>query len=358
MNDTNVLQFVGRIYDTALQPLRWNDVVDEFAELISAGSASIQVIDPNYTENQNSTLSKHYREHPDMDVLGPAYYEEVWLKEAKAYEALFKAESPGFLSDYECMGFSDASFLEQHSPSLWMRDNFNTFNRIASRLNSTAAWRDVIAVQYHASRGEATVEEVAFANQFIPHLARAVEMGRDFSVLQGRFNTVLCALDHYHVAIWFVSYHGDVQMLNEAASRILEQKDGIGRDLRGKLCVTTKASIDLDKAIQVCSATAQGEGLDNERLLTVSRRSGKSSYLMTVAPMRDPGNEIETQYKGVIVYAIDPENIEIISTKGMADIYGLTAAEDEVCNLLVQGYSSKEIAERREVSIETVRTQN
>ena len=357
MNDPSVLKFVGRIYDAALQPQRWNEVMDEFAEVVGAAGTSLQVIDPVYKENHYTNLSSRFRDHPDFEALSKIYFEQVWLEGKKGYKALFLTDEPGFMQEYQTMGYADASYLEQYPPSLWFRDNFDIFNRMASRLNKNRGWQNMVGIGYDASRGEATQEEVAYANQFLPHLSRAVEMGRDFTLLQQRFNAVFGALDHYHVGIWFVTQHGEVLLLNQAAERILDQQDGIARNSRGRLCITTSSSADLGQVIQACSATARGEGIDSEKLLTVERRSKKDSYIMTVAPMRDPGNEIGGHYKGAIVYAIDPSNVAIISTDGLAGLYGLTEAEDKVCRLLVSGHDTRDIAEQRGVSIETVRTQ-
>ncbi|MCK5359451.1 MAG: hypothetical protein KAJ95_02430, partial [Gammaproteobacteria bacterium] len=350
MYDSSALEFVGRIYDTALQPQRWSEVMDEFAAVVSAEATAMTVVDQTYRENQFTALSSIYLDHPDYIALLKEYDEQIWVKEKKAFEALFNAELPGFVPEYQRMDFPDASYLEQHEPSLWFREHFNVFHRMGSRLKENKGWRDVVGIQYDISRGEATAEEIAYANQFIPHLCRAVDLGRDFTVLQQRFNAVFGALDHYRVGIWFVTRHNEVLLLNQAAEQIFDQKDGIGRGARGRLCITTRSSADLGQLIQACSATARGEGIDSEKLLTVERRSRKDSYIMTVAPMRDPGNEIGGHYKGAIVYAIDPSNVAIISTDGLAGLYGLTEAEDKVCRLLVSGHETRQIAVQRGVS--------
>lgn len=357
MNDASALHFIEKIYDAALQPQRWNVVMDEFAEVVGAAGTSLQVVDPFYKENHYTSLSNRFRDHPDFEALMKEYFERVWLEGKEGYKALFSTDAPGFMQEYQCMGYSDANYLEQYPPSLWFRDNFDIFNRLASRLNKNRGWRNMVSICYDSSRGEATPEEITYANQFIPHLSQAVEMGRDFTLLRKRFNTVFGALDHYRVGILFVSQYGEVLLLNQAAEGILEQNDGLSRNARGRLCVTTASSADLGQLIRVCAATARGEGIDSEKLLIVERRSDKDSYIVTVAPMRDPGNEIEDQYKGAIVYAIDPTNVAIISTSGLADLYGLTPAEEGVCRLLVSGHETRTIAEQREVSIETVRTQ-
>lgn len=59
----------------------------------------------------------------------------------------------------------------------------------------------------------------------------------------------------------------------------------------------------------------------------------------------------------MIIYVIDSANLSIVSTQGIAKLYDLTPAEDAVCNLLVKGMTTNEIAAARSVKVETVRSQ-
>lgn len=357
MQDKQVLEFIGRIYDAALHPHYWDDVLDQFTKIVNAGTTSIQVIDPKYTSHQYTALSKRMREHPDFLSLSTEYFEKVWKEEEKAYQSLFRLTEQKFLKDYDAMEFPDASYLEYHLPSKWVREHFGIFHRIASRLNLNDAWHDLVSIQYNADRGEATPEEMIQAQVYLPHLAKAVEMGREFTVLRSRFNAVLDALDYYQVGTFLISQTGNLLLANNEAERIVEERDGLERDSSGKLRVTTQASGNLGQMILNCAMTARGEGMDNEKLLTVRRKSDRDDYILTIAPMRDPENALDAHFRGAIVYAVDPANISIISTQGMAEIYGLTKAEDEICRLLVEGLDTGEIVERRGVSPETVRSQ-
>ncbi|GMR05649.1 MAG: hypothetical protein BMS9Abin25_0224 [Gammaproteobacteria bacterium] len=354
MKDKAVLEFVGRIYDAALLPERWNDVLDELAVVLNAASSSIQVLDPLYSVHQYSAVSSRFRDHTDIDELLKYYFDTLWKKEQKAYEYLFAHTDQGFLHEYVVMGFPDASYLESHEPTTWMREHFNLFHRMVSRLNITNAWQDSIAIQYDASRPEPVKEDINFANLFLPHIAKAIELGREFTVLRSRFNAVLEALDYYQVGTIIVTQNGDVILSNEEAKRVFEQKDGLSYDLKGRLSVTSSGLLSM---IKTCAATARGEGVDSEKLLAIKRRSGKDDYILTVAPMRDPQNSLDLHFRGAIVYVVDPTNISIISTAGMAKLYDLTKAEDAVCQFLVEGLDTQSIADRRSVSIETIRSQ-
>ena len=82
-----------------------------------------------------------------------------------------------------------------------------------------------------------------------------------------------------------------------------------------------------------------------------------TDYLATISPIRDVANEIEVNFKGAIVFIIDPDIKKNISTKGMDTLFNLTPAESQVCKLLLDGLNQGEIADCRNVGLETVRTQ-
>ncbi len=357
MDDKAALEFIGRIYDAALMPERWPDVLDQFSLVLNAKSSTMQVLDPLYSVHQYTTVSSNFRDHPESAALLNYYFENLWKKEQKAYEYLFDCPERGFVHGYVGMGYPDASGLEDHEPTQWLHENFNVYHRIASRLNITNAWQDSIAIQYDAARPEPGPDEINFANLFLPHIAKVVELGREFTVLRSRFNAVLDALDYYQIGTIIVTANADLILANEEAKRVFEEKDGFYCDRNGRLSVNGSASSNLLSMIQGCAATAQGKGVDSEKLLTIRRRSGKDDYILTVAPMRDPQNALDQYFRGAIVYVVDPTNVSIFSTAGMAKLYNLTAAEDNVCHCLVEGLDTQSIADRRGVSVETIRSQ-
>lgn len=351
------LALVGHIYDAVLDPAQWDSILDELADILGVGATSIQVIDPLYSSHQYTALSSRFRDNPGMESLSQEYFDDIWKHEEIIYRSLFNKNEQGFQKDYISMGFNDASDLEHHIPSIWIRKHFGLFHRIASRLNLNNAWQDLLSIQFDASHGEASEEEMQAALIFLPHLAKAIEMRRQFNVLHARFNAVLDALNHYQVGTFIVSGQGDILLHNTEAQRLIEDKDGLSRDARGRLVVTSRSGNDLLSLIQSCTLTARGEGLDSEKLMTIKRLSGQEDYILTVAPIRDPKNTIEAQFQGAIVYVIDPSNVAVISTAGMSELYGLTKAENEVCRLLVEGLTTADIAELRCVCPETVRSQ-
>jgi DNA-binding CsgD family transcriptional regulator len=115
----------------------------------------------------------------------------------------------------------------------------------------------------------------------------------------------------------------------------------------------------LRDAILKAAATAGAVGAGGgraETVLVLPRRSPGDPFLVEVAPIRDRGVELDRGFSGAIMYVIDPMRSDVVSTEGMQALYGLTGTESEICRLIVEGLGTGEVAEARNVGLETVRT--
>jgi DNA-binding CsgD family transcriptional regulator len=248
--------------------------------------------------------------------------------------------------------------LNQLPSTLWLKRECGIFHRACARLNTNKGWFDAVTVNMAADRGQITAAEAKVGNLFLPHLAKAVEVGRSFQILRARFHAVLGALDRFHMGVLILGPLGHVMLKNQEAQRILELKDGVGLDTAGKPTATdTNASRLLARAVQRALATADAQDNRAETVLSVQRRSERDAFIIEVSPLRGSELSMEGHISGAIVLLVDPAHHALASTQGIKDIYGLTDAEAEVLRLLVAGHDSEEMAEMRGVSLDTVRTQ-
>lgn len=353
--DEKGLRFISRVYDAAIRPEEWETVLDEFCKVVDARAATLQVLDPRYNENRCNAASTWYR-NPQMAKKVEAYFREIWHLEKDAYANLHRRVGEGFIPEYVSLGLHPEE-LHSHVPSRWVADNLGVFYRLGCRLNDTSVWQDQLSFHYAVGRSFASSDEISYANSFVPHLAKAVEVGRVFRVLRARFNAVLSALDHYRIATFITLQSGELVVENSEAKRILEHGDGLVKRSNGQLDTVRGEGEELRAHITQVSATACAEGIDAERIMIIARRSGAEPYLVSICPLRDPDCDIDARFRGAIVYALDPENTSVISTNGLAKLYGLTRSEATVCALLVDGMSTEDVAELRSVTVETVRSQ-
>jgi len=203
-----------------------------------------------------------------------------------------------------------------------------------------------------------TDDEKAFSMPFMPHFAKAVEQGRAFRILEARFRAALDALDRLNIGVFITLVDSQVIVLNREAARVIDLADGIALDHDRRLALTAdNERRALAQAISETSATAASEGNRPEVLLSVARKSGADPFLLAVSPLRDDGATIDSRFRGALVFAIDPENRQHISTLGMETLFSLSPAEADVLSKPLGGRKTAEIAESRNTSLETVRSQ-
>lgn len=230
--------------------------------------------------------------------------------------------------------------------------------RLGALVNHTGPWLDVFTIQTFRD-GEA--EAIIASRQTelaLPLFAHAVAMGRIFEAMRQRYAAALGVLDHLGLGVFLVSPGGEAMLTNAEARRILDLRDGIGLSRERRLVAATpEATAALAAMIGRVNRTAAGEGADAAERLALQRPSGAHPLLVTIRPLLDHQGELETGLRCAFVIVIDPARPGALSAEGLVALGALTPKEAELARLLVAGCSLQEAAERREVSIDTVRNQ-
>ncbi|MCW8970823.1 MAG: helix-turn-helix transcriptional regulator, partial [Rhodospirillales bacterium] len=261
----------------------------------------------------------------------------------------------GFMHDLEMLDLDSVAALRSRPAMQWLRRNFNLLRGASSRLNLERAWTDILMVMYAEERGGITEAEQRVGELFLEHFAKALELSRAFGVLRSRFSGVLTALDRFHVGVFILAPSGAVVIRNAEAERIVDARDGISISRDGHLRPSDESLRgELKAAIERAVHTSQAGDNCAETVFDLPRRSGEASYFVEVSPVREDG-EIEKQFRGALVFIVDPAKTDVVSTRGMQSLYGLTDTESEVCRLVAEGLGTEEVAEARNVTRETVR---
>ncbi|MHA1597555.1 MAG: helix-turn-helix transcriptional regulator [Alphaproteobacteria bacterium] len=346
------LDLIARIYDVVLDKSRWRDVLDDVADISNARLVSLFINDFSCTELEIQSVN--------ASVYSPeaiqSYNDEIAKSESFLAQNLTDYPVGQFVSEEElCLGQFDFRDLPGVA---YIKKWYGAYRRTATRLNDNGAWWDCISFCYAEGRGLMTDAERENVSMFIPHFAKAVQLGRPFHLLKARFNGVLSVLDRFHIGVLVLSEFGSVVIKNKEAERILDLDDGLFLTLNDQLKAHSDSDLSrLGMAIKAATATSQSEGDDSGSLFAVTRRSGKDSYLLEVAPLMDSRSEMGESLKGAFVFIIDPTNRARISTAGMEILYELSKTESLVCKMLVDGHETQDMADMRNVSVETIRTQ-
>ncbi|MEW8047655.1 MAG: helix-turn-helix transcriptional regulator [Candidatus Thiodiazotropha sp.] len=352
MNVSNkTLHMIARIYDVGLNSENWPVVLDELCNHMGAVGSALFYDDSN---------------NPDLNADITAFSQfwsscglEKYQKHVQQYEPseeIMRQARPGDVISAQLMPFTSELDIELYAKNMW--EHFGICAVASVRMNDTGAWYDYLTFQFQSEHGVIQTDEVKELKILLPHITKAIEISRPTTLLKQRFKAVLDALDHFHIGVMIISDSGTVIINNIAAKKILEQKDGLVIDLEGRLRATEYNQQQLLQ-LSLCRVieTSRSNGTSSGEFINIERRSKRDAFLLDVVPIRDCDSQIGRGFHGAIVFCVDPTETRLISTLGIQNIYGLTKAESEVCRLLVNGLTYTQMAEKRNVSPETIKSQ-
>lgn len=355
MPDEKALAALSLVYDAATDSERWRPALDAIASVIGADCAALMVHEQIHSTYNILALSSAYL--PMIESGDVHYYlEHLRPLELNDWRALEQSRVREPRLDIET--FSNAAELDARADYVFLRERMGLRRRGGVRLNDNKAWFDALTFGFNRPLKAGPAAAFKTLALLLPHMAKAAEMGRTFTRLRARYKAVIAALDRVRVGLCIALPSGEIIVTNSEADRILSLGDGLtlSRDNR-LLCRQPEQTRMLQHCLSKAARTAAGRSTLAERLIPISRPSSGHPLLVEVAPIRDSARELDFDLDGAIVTLIDPENVPYLEVGRFSHLYGLTAAESDVCELMVKGFTAGAIAEMRGTSPETAKSQ-
>lgn len=340
---------IGAIYATTLSINQWSAALDEVAMAVGGNGAMLMVRDASAEELSINQTSSRYRSEDVNEYVQSIDQGD----ESRWMTALDHSPPRTIVTDLDI--WPDRAVYDQMASVRYMR-SLQLYHRCAARLCSHGGWHDVLAVLFREERAGITALESDRLQMLLPHLARALEVHRPFVLLERRYHAVLSVLDRLGIGVAILRGDRQIVTANQEAMRLLEARDGLHRDSAGRLAATGDDAARFSHAVTQVARAAALEGQCDDTVLFIPRASRQEPYVVDMAPLRDV-EALAEPFIGVLVLLIDPEHRAMISTDGLAHTYGLTLAEKAVCRLVANGMTAREIADDRNVSIGTIKSQ-
>ena len=349
---TKELSLLSRdMYHAAVDPERWASLLDRIAREAGArGSAIISLNTVSSEDHAASWCSSLYAD----DRL--AYYSANLAHHEREIFDLALASKPGEpLVDPELV--RDPVAAARRPDIAYLQRRYDVLHRLAMRLNDDRGWFHSIAVQFATAHGPPRAHEIELLGRLRPHLAQTMQLARAFRQLRERYGAVLGALDRLRLAVFIVTDGARVVTRNRTAERLLEggravriDRDAVLRPIDGA------AAARLRTAIDAVLRTARRGGDCSRRLVALRGDGPDTPFVVEVSPLQDSDRELDEPLGGAFVTVIDPWSGDPVDLSGFDRAYGLTSAEAAVARLVVDGMTYAEIAERRNVTRETVKS--
>lgn len=337
---------IGDIYDAAIDPAQWQRALASICGFVRGSAAALLWHD---SATHRSQVLHIFNDDP--------HYTRLYFEKYLPMNPLFPAAT--FMEVGVVHTSSDiipqAELEKTRFYKEWIAPQ-GIVDAIAVNLEKGIMRSSMINIQTDASYGPADDELRRRVALLVPHLQRAVMIGRLFDQEMAAVEALTETLDHVTAAVMLVDTDGSIVFANNPAKMMLAEASTICR--QGNLLRAVSA--EADRALRdIFAAAENGDASVSTRGVAVPlSASPQDRWFAHVLPLTS-GNRKRTGGKYSAVAAVlvrktsleNPTPLEVL-----AKLYKLTGSEVRVLDAVFKVGSVKAMAEMLGISQATVKT--
>jgi DNA-binding CsgD family transcriptional regulator/PAS domain-containing protein len=344
-------QLVELCYEAALEPPRWGEFIRALSAAyghIPAGMGFTRPGDPLAGTIHRVGLQEHYAARYGEHFLGGLPWSTRYAQDAgKDFGVLARYFAPDL--ELSKSGFYNNWMKPQGLAAVWPIGASLRLDGIGS-----VGW---ISIYKREGGDPFNDDDVAFGNEIFPHLQRAMRIhSRLLGARQERM-ALAEVMDRLPTGVVLLDPQHQPVSTNHAADRILAMGDGIALGANGPFASDPRENCALQKLLSSALTPDPGKEIEAGGFIAVSRPSGRRAYAVMVTPLLAAPADSTSGDAVLSMWIADPESGKVSATEVLEHLYQLTTAEAELVQLLSQGFSLDEAAQRRGVTINTARSQ-
>lgn len=345
----DVLSLVSKIYESAADPLCWDDFLADVARVSRSTIAALAYNDGRRHEH---FVSAQFGIAPEHQRLYAEHYGAVdeWTRGAPG------VARTGWVGTGHML-VPDSAFARSEFYNDFLRHSDDAFHQCSAVLSQQGSAWGTVALVRPRKAGPFAESDLRLLRVLLPHLQRAMQLHQRFVDLRRQSNILESALDLVAAAILFIDASGHVIAANRSADALLKRGDSLLSTHDGLRAASPRESTQLRQLIRTSALTGNGKGLFHGGVMEISREAPRPPLALLVAPIRTAFPRLTPHRPVAVVFVTDPEQEVKPSSEILRRLYGVTPAEFEVAALLAQGCSVRQAAEIQRVTVATVRSQ-
>lgn len=338
---------LATLYAAPISPEIWPEFLDKLAELLDLNGSAI--VHTDLTRKANGIYTSRGID-PEIERLYAAGYGNQDVYRAR-FLKLHRRQGDLLMGDELCSfrqikktAFGE-DILHRADIRLWCAVATVRTNTVIENISLYHGWD-------HDPPGP---DKLALAHQIAPHLNNALRVRAKLVLLEGLTRDLTAVIDKADAAIVLLDCFGCCALVNRAARRILDRRDGLIFAGNRLAATIPDESAALANIVRRAVANEHGNEPPHSEAVCITRQQGKSLQLR-IAPFPCERLAGGSQFSAIIFIG-DPDRGGNLPLQVLQTSYGLTPAEANLAILLMQGRSLAEAAEAKLVSKETVRSQ-
>lgn len=334
--DQTFNNLVGRVYDCALDPTLWTNVLGEITEAIGGVMANVISADP-IQGHQSSILKWNMPE--DLAALV--------LENASINPTLpFGLTLP--LCEPSC-ATRQIDIQAFHKSRYWITcfTGRGYYDCIAAPLTRTVSTFTAIGIFGDEAKGAYLDEDITFLRLLAPHIKRSLEIAGVLGRQRVEAETLDAVLDALASAALIIEADGTILFRNAAADAELAN-GRIIREHGNRLHGVTREAVKLLDTLRVTEARRRQRGLD-ARLADKTGRTVHATWTSLSATEHDLDGPI-------LLLLREPEALLATPLSTAATLFALTTGETMVLAQVLDGHTLEAAAEILGVTRSTVKS--
>ena len=339
-----MLSLVGMIYQAIEEPELWPTVIETFTATVG-GEATVMLT--NYGKETN------------MDICATAGVESAFIqKYVEHYSRVniwtepCKRLFPVGTVSYSHRAVSDARFQS----SEWYNDFLKPhglYHAFGLQIPMRDGYPVTVTTLAPKRRRRFDEREATVLETLMPHLSRALSLHVRLSQMNTSVRGLLAAFDSFCQAVFGLTGTAEVLFRNSAGEHLVSSIGPLS--LKGNRLSLCHAQEDakLQKLMQECVLRSSAAATSAGGLLVVHDLGGAPLRIVVMPFLADQG--IATRSLAGLVMVNGPLIASASRTDLLRHIYGLTASESKIVEMITQGIEAKKIANQLHVSHEAVR---
>jgi DNA-binding CsgD family transcriptional regulator len=336
---------IGRIYDCALDPTRWESTLDALRGIVRCKGAQLALVDMRHGRvliQKSVGIEAHWLERQAR------YFGEIAGFTERHLDGGWSMDEPLVTSHLASPGRYAASpyFQEWASPQGYIDVVQINIMRTPTRVSGLGLGR-------HESEGVIEEREIEIMRLLLPHVRRAVTISDVLDVQTIEKARMAETLDALNLGVVLADRDARILHANRAAEGMM-RNGGPLRDRCGRLGADgAAASAEIKAAIG--HAARNESGIGGTGLAIRLTEDGEAPLVAHVLPLAGGETRFHVEPAAVAAVFINSAD-DAASAQAVADTFGLTLAETRVLTRMLSGKTVVETAADLAVSATTART--
>ncbi len=328
-------QLIDQIYEAALRPDLWPEVLSSAASVMNAATASLLLHD------RATNSFRHIALHPSYPLEASHAYASHYASIDPMRNKASRLPARTIYTMNGLFSARDLSTFEVYS-DFYLKWGWGRL--LTAFTDRGAAEQTAFAFHRPAKRPAFSSDERKIAAELMPHIFRSVEIVRKFDEVAESERLSAEAFAVMDSAAILVNDRGRVILANAAAERIFTAGTSLRVENRMLTAVSPSERCKLERCIREASADTPSAGE------CTIRRPGDAPLRLILSPVRTEGE------RGVLIIANSFRDDVTEAVSRLQSAHGLTIAEARVGVALCHGLGLAVIASVYGISIHTVRS--